>query len=514
MIDNDDAPLFSVEDLQEEFIENKLDEKGWQILIVDDEPSIHTVTKLALNSFTFADKPLNFFNVYSGAEAKELLQKEPDIAVILLDVVMETDTAGLDLVDFIRNEMVNHDVRIILRTGQPGQAPEYEVIQKYDINDYKEKTELTNQKLNTVIYSALRSYRDITAINRTRIGLERIIEATSSLLQENSLKKFAEGALQQLAAMMHIDAEVVLAQSTTAFAAKSNEQVKLLACIDHGTSKSKNELIRIKIAKLLESKTIPRDKMVLEHNQTFYISTVGKHELVLFLEISKDIVEFDSNILEVFCRNISVAIENIRLNDELKQTQEEIVYSICEVAETRSKETGNHVRRVALYSKLIAQKLGLNSEEVEQLFLAAPLHDVGKIGIPDKILNKPGKLDTDEWEIMKTHSDIGEAVLLSSNLPIMKAASTIAAQHHENWDGTGYPRGLKGNDIHVYGRIVALADVYDALMTNRCYKPAWDIDNVNKLILKESGKKFDPNLVSLFVDNKDQFLQIHQKYAD
>lgn len=514
MTSNDDAPLFSIEELQEEFIENTIDEKGWQILIVDDEPSIHTVTKLALSSFTFADKPLNFIGAYSASEAKELLRKEQDIAVILLDVVMETDSAGLDLVDFIRNDMANHDVRIILRTGQPGQAPEYEVIQRYDINDYKEKTELTNQKLNTVIYSALRSYRDITAINRTRVGLERIIEATSSLLQENSLRKFAEGALQQLAAMMHIDAEVVLAQSTTAFASKSNEQVKLLACIDHGTSNTKNELLRIKIANLLESKTIPRDMMVLEPNQTFYISTVGKHELVLFLEISKDIVEFDANILEVFCRNISVAIENIRLNDELKQTQEEIVYSICEVAETRSKETGNHVRRVALYSKLIAQELGLNSEEVEQLFLAAPLHDVGKIGIPDKILNKPGKLDGAEWEIMKTHSEIGEAVLLSSNLPIMKAASTIAAQHHENWDGNGYPRGLKGNDIHIYGRIVALADVYDALMTNRCYKPAWDIHKVNQLIEEESGKKFDPHLVSLFVDNKDKFLKIHQKYAD
>ncbi|MDA8621698.1 DUF3369 domain-containing protein [Psychrosphaera sp.] len=514
MIENDDTPLFSIEELQEEFVENKLDENGWQILIVDDEPSIHTVTKLALSTFTFADKPLNFFNAYSGEEAKSILQKERNIAVILLDVVMETDSAGLDLVDFIRSEMGNHDVRIILRTGQPGQAPEYEVIKKYDINDYKEKTELTNQKLNTVIYSALRSYRDITAINRTRIGLERIIEATSSLLQENSLKRFAEGALQQLAAMMHIDAEVVLAQSTTAFAAKSNEQVRLLACIDHGTAKTNDELLRVKISKLLESRVVPRDKMVLENNQTFYISTVGKHELVLYLEIATDIVQFDSNILEVFCRNISIAIENIRLNDELKQTQEEIVYSICEVAETRSKETGHHVRRVALYSKLIAQHIGLSNEDIEQLFLAAPLHDVGKIGIPDRILNKPGKLEGEDWKIMQTHADLGGSILLSSNLPIMKAASIVASQHHENWDGSGYPKGLKSKEIHIFGRIVALADVFDALMTSRCYKPAWSLEQVDALLLEESGKKFDPDLITIYFNNKEEFLKIHKKYAD
>ncbi|GAB2993492.1 DUF3369 domain-containing protein [Psychrosphaera aestuarii] len=514
MTSNDDAPLFTMEELQEEFVETQIDLNGWKVLIVDDEPSIHTVTKLALQSFSFADKPLNFYNAYSASEARSILEIETNIAVILLDVVMETDNAGLELVDYIRNDLDNHDVRIILRTGQPGQAPEYEVIKKYDINDYKEKTELTNQKLNTVIYAALRSYRDITAINRTRIGLERIIKSTSSLLQENSLKDFAEGALQQLAAMMHIDADVVLAESTSAFASKTKEQIKLLACIDHGRASINDRFITHKISNILNTSQIPRDKMVNQEAEFFYISTVGKNELILYLEGANDVLRYDTEILEIFCKNISIAIENIRLNDELKRTQEEIVYSICEVAETRSKETGNHVRRVALYSKLIGEKYGLDKEQVEQLFLAAPLHDVGKIGIPDSVLNRPGKLEGENWEVMKTHAQIGESVLLSSNLPIMEAASIVAAQHHENFDGSGYPRGLKGNDIHIYGRIVALADVFDALMNARCYKPAWDLQQVDALLNEERGNKFDPHLVDIYFNHKEEFLKIHQQYSD
>ncbi|MCH1413707.1 MAG: DUF3369 domain-containing protein, partial [Glaciecola sp.] len=387
-------------------------------------------------------------------------------------------------------------------------------IKKYDINDYKEKTELTNQKLNTVIYSALRSYRDITAINRTRIGLEQIIDSTASLLQESSFKSFAQGALQQMAAMMHLDAELVIAETTSAFAEKQQANIELVACIDHGVVKEVHEEVTTKLSQKFVGSGYPRDEMVVSESDAFYVSTHGQKELILYLEGDTNVLLFDPHILAVFCKNIAIAIENIRLNDQLKRTQEEIVYSICEVAETRSKETGNHVRRVALYSKALGQSLGLPPAQIEELFLAAPLHDVGKIGIPDVILNHPGQLIGDEWETMKTHASIGHDVLLQSDLPIMRSGAIIAKEHHENWDGSGYPDGKKGNDIHIFGRIVALADVYDALMAKRCYKEAWSLNDVEAFIHEQSGIKFDPSIVKAYDRIKDKFIEIFNTNKD
>ena len=157
--------------------ENEVDDLGsWKVLIVDDEPEVHAVTKLALNDFSLNGKTLEFISAYSGEEAKAIFNTHSDIAVVLLDVVMETDDAGLKVAEYVRNELDNHFTRIILRTGQPGQAPEKDVIINYDINDYKSKTELTAQKLFTVIIAALRSYRDIIVIEENRRGLEKIID--------------------------------------------------------------------------------------------------------------------------------------------------------------------------------------------------------------------------------------------------------------------------------------------------------------------------------------------------
>jgi CheY-like chemotaxis protein len=151
----------------------------WNILIVDDEPGVHDVTKLVLGNFRFEQRPLKFFHAYSGAEARTLLKDIPDLALVLLDVVMEHETAGLDLVKHIRADLQNHFVRIVLRTGQPGQAPEQDVIANYDINDYKDKTELTAQKLYTTLYATLRAYRDVMIIEQQKRGLERVIHASA-----------------------------------------------------------------------------------------------------------------------------------------------------------------------------------------------------------------------------------------------------------------------------------------------------------------------------------------------
>lgn len=202
------------------------------------------------------------------------------------------------------------------------------------------------------------------------------------------------------------------------------------------------------------------------------------------------------------------------LNEEIWQTQHEMLSLLGEVGETRSEETGNHVRRVAKYSRLLGQFYGLNEEESKLIYSASPMHDIGKIGIPDRILLKPGKLETDEYTIMKTHAKVGYEILKHSKRPLLQAASVIAHEHHEKWDGSGYPRALSGENIHIYGRITALADVFDALSCERVYKSAWPIEKIIEFILSESGKHFDPTLVDLLMDNIDSFIAISREYKD
>jgi len=206
--------------------------------------------------------------------------------------------------------------------------------------------------------------------------------------------------------------------------------------------------------------------------------------------------------------------EVMDLNDEIEKTQKEIIYTMGEIGETRSKETGNHVKRVAEYSELLALLYGLSSEESKKLKMASPMHDIGKVAIPDAILNKPGKHTTEEFTIMKTHSQLGFEMLKKSDRPIIKAAAIVAEQHHEKWDGSGYPNGLEEEEIHIYGRITAIADVFDALGSKRIYKDAWKLDKILELFKDERAKHFDPKLVDIFFDNLDKFLEIRDKYKD
>ncbi len=206
--------------------------------------------------------------------------------------------------------------------------------------------------------------------------------------------------------------------------------------------------------------------------------------------------------------------EIVRLHEDLENTQEELIFKMGEIGETRSQETGFHVKRVALYSQLLAKLYGLSEEEVKYITAASPMHDIGKVGIPDDILTKPGKLTNKEWKIMKTHTDIGYALFKDSDKPLLKTAAIITNEHHEKYDGSGYPRALKGEAIHIYGRITALADVFDALGSDRCYKKAWNDEKIFKLLKEERGKHFDPKLVNLFFEHLDEFLTIRDSFSD
>ncbi len=216
--------------------------------------------------------------------------------------------------------------------------------------------------------------------------------------------------------------------------------------------------------------------------------------------------------LESYNKTILAAVK--QRNQALKETQIEIIECLGYAAEFRDSETGMHTIRVGLYARCMAKALGMSDKESESLLFSAPMHDVGKIGIPDKILLKPGQLTDKEWSIMKQHTEIGASILNRSKNNLLQQAGLIALTHHEKWNGSGYPNGLSGTDIHLYGRIVAIVDVFDALTMERPYKKAWSVEDAVNLINEESGKHFDPTLVDIFNQQLDQFLKIKVMHSD
>ncbi len=493
-------------------------EEGWKILIVDDEEDVHSVTVYMLSGQEYRGRAFTFLHAYSGEEAKIVLAEHPDVAVILLDVVMETDDSGLKLVKYVREEMCNYAVRIILRTGQPGKAPAAQVILHYDIDDYKEKTELTLEKMLVTIVSALRSYNFITTIENNRNGLRRIIEASSDIFERQSLQKLGCGVLSQLTSILQLKKDAVYSHSSGLAASGIKGKSTVLAAtgdfcdsVEMPIEEVRNEMMH---RALDRAKAQPHGFYSEGGKCAWYFKSKTGSENFLYFEVSKDLDDNDKDLLELFFTNVSLAFDNLFLNKGIEDTQKEVIFHIAETMECRSAETGSHVRRVSEYVRLLALKYGLGEEQAEMLKLASTAHDLGKIGIPDSILNKPGPLTPEEYEIIKSHVQRGHDLLMRSSSPIIQTAARIILLHHERWDGHGYPQGLVGEETHIHGRIVAVADVFDALSNKRVYHEAWTWDRVFAHFLEESGKHFDPCLVDILLENKEEFIAIWEEYHD
>lgn len=290
--------------------------KPWKLLIVDDEQVVHTVTHLALDGFSLGGRDLEFLNAYSAAEARQILHENPDVAVILLDVVMETDRAGLDLVHYIRRELNNRMVRIVLRTGQSGQSPEQEVITQYDINDYKEKTELTRQKLFSTVYTSLRSYGDIFALEENRKGLMKVISASATIFETRDVSEFFEGVLEQLTALLYLNSDAVLINASALVAHPEVERLRIMA----GTGKFKSYRGDVNLDSF-EPEVVERIRNVLKYKKSnygenywvsYYVTKSGLEQLLY--ASAKDIFSVpDIQMIELFVKNVAIAHETIAL---------------------------------------------------------------------------------------------------------------------------------------------------------------------------------------------------------
>ena len=495
------------------------DSLPWKIAIIDDDEQVHIVTKMVLKGFKFDNEPIEFLSAYSAEEGLLLFKQHKDIAVCLLDVVMESEHAGLDLVKQIREELNNSYTRIVLRTGQPGHAPEDEVITNYDINDYKEKTELTRSKINTLMHSCLRSYRDIVSLDQTRKGLEQIITATTHVFSYQFIEEFSKGILQQVSSILNFE-DGAFYGATNGLAAHGDTEycdtknIKIIAGLGSYENKVGENISHVIPEELIELLEQHNEFFYSSHSNDAYLACHHSHEMpqnVLYFQGMKQRDPIQQKLLDIYSRNVLVAFENICLKAEGEESQREIVYMLGEAVESRSNETGYHLKRVAKISSLLAKKLELTDTHADLIVQASPLHDLGKIGIPDHILHKPGKLDSEEWEFMKRHVNIGYDMMKNSHKKVFQVASLIALEHHERWDGAGYPNNKKENEISIEGRIVAIADVLDALASKRCYKSPWQIDDVFQYMEESAGSQFDPKLIELLLEEKDV---IREMYSD
>lgn len=490
-------------------------ENPWLIAIIDDDEQVHSITKMVLRSFQFDGRGIQFLSAYSAKEGIKLFQEHDKIAICLLDVVMESDNAGLELVKLIRNDMGNRFTRIVLRTGQPGQAPEEEVIACYDINDYKEKTELTSDKLRTVIYSCLRAYRDIISLENTRIGLEQVIDASSKVFSIQFIEQFAQGILSQVTSILNFDKDALygVSEGLTAHQDEDEDTIRIVSGIGRYRDAVGQDIREIIPHPLLERITHEKSQFNSCFEKNVYLACYHSEEQprnILYLNGIGKPDSLQTKLLDIYSRNVLVAFENMYLKVSSEEAQRDIVYLLGGAVETRSNETGEHLKRVALISQQLALLYGMSWKRADLLYQASPLHDLGKIGIPDSILNKPAKLDPIEWELMKTHSYIGYQMLKDSTKKLFKLGATIALEHHERWDGSGYPDAKKGQEISIEARIVSIADVFDALMSKRCYKDSWKLSEVFQYMRENAHSQFDPGLIDLLINHQERFELFYQ----
>jgi signal transduction histidine kinase len=299
--------------------------RKWKIAVIDDDQAVHEGTRFALSDYSLHGQTLEILSAYSAAEGRTLMRAHPDIAAVLLDVIMETDAAGLDLVEYIRNEIRNETVRIILRTGQPGQAPERRVIVQYDINDYKAKTELTADKLFTSLTAALRSYQQLERMVQTRRGLEIIIDAASTLYDFKSMQRLAEGVLTQLASLLNVDCAGILVLRDDG--GKSDSDFSVLAgsgCYSRfiGTTSSKS--LDPDLRQMVESAFQRRRNEFFDHRSVLYLRTGSGREVVVLLQAERQLSETDRALVEIFGSRLSIAFDNVILYQQLHEANTQL----------------------------------------------------------------------------------------------------------------------------------------------------------------------------------------------
>jgi len=298
--------------------------RKWKVAVIDDDQAVHEGTRFALSDYNLNGQTLEILSAYSAAEGRTLMRAHPDIAAVLLDVIMETDAAGLDLVEFIRNEIKNETVRIILRTGQPGQAPERRVIVDYDINDYKAKTELTADKLFTSLTAALRSYQQLERMVQTRRGLEIIIDAASTLYDFKSMQRLAEGVLTQIASLLNVDCAGILVLRDGGATGDNFSVLAGSGCYSRFTGAAGSKALDTDLRQMVEAAFQRRKHEFADHRSVLYVRTGSGREVVVLLQAERELSDTDRSLVEIFGSRLSIAFDNVILYQQLNEANTQL----------------------------------------------------------------------------------------------------------------------------------------------------------------------------------------------
>lgn len=491
----------------------------WKVLIADDEPDVHVATKLVLRDFSFCNRTIEFLDAYDGNETCELLRQNPDTAVVFLDVVMETEDSGLKAVRRIRDEIGNQMVRIILRTGQPGHAPEEHVVLNYHINDYKSKSEMTAKKLFTSLVSALRSFQDLQTIESSRRGLVKVLDAASNM-DFRSRNLFVSGLLMQLGSLLDIgDNDLILVRRGEA----GNQHLIMAACGGF------DSFIGAPIEDVLDAESIGCITRVFSDGAThiddkrsiYLVPMPDLSDVVVYVGGARKISETELALIDIFCMKIVLAYDNFEAVEQSRLDQNAEIALLAKLtAHARYLPLSHAINRGRL-SRDIASRMKerdpnrtIEKRLPEMLERAAMLADIGNQGIPSSVLDHASALSAEDMALVRRHPELGASILADALAEVkggrvVNLAREVALSHHENFDGSGYPRQLAGERIPLSARIVAVADSYLAITSPRPWRAAFGHEQALDMIRRDSGKKFDPRVVESLVAVVEAFRKAH-----
>lgn len=482
--------LFADEPAQQQ----ELPQEFWKILIVDDEPEVHAVTKLALSDFSFLGRGLEFHSAYSGEEARELATQHPDAAIVLLDVVMESDDAGLHVAKFIREDLGNRFTRIILRTGQPGQAPERTVIVNYDINDYKSKTELTAQKLFTAVMSSLRSYRDIISIDHSRHGLEKVIASSTNLFALQSMEHFVDGLVQQLS-------WVIGGARQTLYAAAGRSPHPEQMVIRAAYGEDADNLMNQQIKAALPKKVLPEvDKVVRSHGIYYgddfvlaYCPSQCRPQgaLLCLTGLSRPLVDSEKELLQLFADNVQLAHDNVTC---LQDTDELLAGLVARLMTLEQEQVAQSIERQSAFVQVthaLALAQGMSKSRAQQTATAATLYERAEelFAVMDeqpasKVSPCQERLKRAVRPLHMAESDIAQIAYRALN------------ERLERWDGLGLPAGKQGDAIALESQVLVLAGSICSLL-----QQGIDSEQLLERLNAERERHYSSALLDVVADN-------------
>lgn len=444
------------------------------VLIVDDSEMVHQRLKDYISKIDIESDTILTHSCYSFEEFKGIFSPG-SYALVITDLFMERETSGIDVINHVRHSCYDEKTRIMLITDYPQKVPGDLLTREYDVNGYIEKSAFNPITVGIAVKSLLKSYKDIVTF-------------------ENAIKTVDDFLISQQSLPI-VDMVRELMYQIRSFLSIKEPNMKLEV-----SAKLDNEVV------FEFEDTEQKSKM---SSKFFEIDLLGNN-LQVCVYSSRPLSHFEEEYIITILNSLKYSIAY----SELSNIQNEVVLKLSNVIEIRSGETAQHVKRVGEITYLLSKEYGMDEKYAQMLKIASSLHDVGKIGIPDNILKKPERLSAEEFAIMKEHPLIGFELLKNSRWKLFELGALISLQHHERWDGAGYPYGLKGQEIAPEARIVQVADVFEALTHDRCYRPAWSIDRAVEYMHDMSGKQFDPDVIEIFKKRLWDILDIFKKLKD